>query len=69
MSEDRDKINITTDASFYNSTRVPQPAITFTSLFSAITELYSQAIEIGWETKVLDDLTTWLRKVNDAANK
>lgn len=67
MSED--KIRIKTSPRYYSTEHVKYPAITFETLLAAITEVYAQAGQIGWETKALDDLAEWIRNAQTIAWK
>lgn len=69
MADSEDKITIDTSYQYYGTGQVSNAAITFACLFSALTEIYAKASEIGWETKALDPLAEWLRSANKAANK
>ena len=69
MAEDDPKITIKTTARLYKrSTGHNEPGITFDSLQAALLETYEQANAIGWETKVLDSFSAWIRAKRVDAN-
>lgn len=67
MSDAEDTITITTKSRYYKRESVSNPAVTFDSLLAAITEVYAQANQIGWETRCLDELTAWIRSARESA--